>query len=526
MAFQDDLRAFLERVATSANDAPRSWFNPDVRVHRQHLLRELQRLEAKGRQEQFLERTHAYWSEIVDEFAHRLGTELVNGLCYRQSPDVVTHYINIAISRKLDVGTTGSFVTDAELDRLVEAINVDDADTQRIVEQYALETRALRRSGERRVVTPLGRVALELPDRDLVRWLLTAEAVQSRGVEDEWRLSRKFAAQLHAHPSDYQVWDVLDSGHRNSLFGNWQTLKRLAAMGLGTIGAIEDEQTTEIIGQKYDFSAAFLPLLAEIAFRPDTPFAVLVEALLSDEAEATVASIRPTAAPFALENAAMATTRHARMVTHEIRNALVPVQGSLERLYRDAEKHGFEEVVSIHREAIDGGIDRIFRFVKDMMEVAERGIEPPESFEVGAVIQEAIEAVVQEFGQRPTYTSTSAIPLVKGNRHRFMLAMVNLLRNAAQARSQGMIAMEASWSSSTGEIIVAVDDDGPGVPSQYRADIFKQGFFLRAGGTGQGLALVREVIESEMSGQATCEDSSLGGARFVVRVPVTERQSS
>ena len=45
------------------------------------------------------------------------------------------------------------------------------------------------------------------------------------------------------------------------------------------------------------------------------------------------------------------------------------------------------------------------------------------------------------------------------------------------------------------EVFVRVDDDGPGVPPEDRDRVFQAGFSRQAGGSGQGLAFVREVVE-------------------------------
>jgi signal transduction histidine kinase len=214
------------------------------------------------------------------------------------------------------------------------------------------------------------------------------------------------------------------------------------------------------------------------------------------------------------------------MVAHEIRNALVPVQGALDALYRDAERRSSESLVEKHRDAIDQGIERVFSFIKDMMEVAERGAEPPDAFGVAAAIQDAIAATTSELGGDVRFEPVRALPPVTGHRNRFTLAVVNLLRNALRTTAAGPVTVRVSAEvvgDPGGEVLVLVEDSGPGVPVEHRSAIFEQGFSLRPGGTGQGLALVREVVESEMGGRATCEDSPLGGARFVLRVPVTER---
>ena len=75
-------------------------------------------------------------------------------------------------------------------------------------------------------------------------------------------------------------------------------------------------------------------------------------------------------------------------------------------------------------------------------------------------------------------------------------------------------------------MVVALEDDGPGVPPEHRERIFEQGFTLRQGGSGQGLALVREVIEVEMKGQVHCTSGDLGGAKFVLVLPTSAKESS
>ncbi|TMQ15281.1 MAG: HAMP domain-containing histidine kinase [Deltaproteobacteria bacterium] len=40
-------------------------------------------------------------------------------------------------------------------------------------------------------------------------------------------------------------------------------------------------------------------------------------------------------------------------------------------------------------------------------------------------------------------------------------------------------------------------------------------------GSGFGLAFARSVVEGALHGKIWCEDSDLGGARFVIEVPET-----
>ncbi|MDQ7878993.1 HAMP domain-containing sensor histidine kinase [Microbacterium sp. QXD-8] len=97
----------------------------------------------------------------------------------------------------------------------------------------------------------------------------------------------------------------------------------------------------------------------------------------------------------------------------------------------------------------------------------------------------------------------------------------NLADNAARhARSAVAIGVLES----DGQVLLTVDDDGPGVPAAERERIFER--FVRldegrardAGGSGLGLAIARAIAEAE-GGSVGVEDSPLGGARFTVVLP-------
>jgi signal transduction histidine kinase len=388
-------------------------------------------------------------------------------------------------------------------------------------ERYALEIRAVRRSGGKRILTPIGRLILELPDRDALRWMLAVEAVQAHGVEDEWRLSRTSATKLLKFPEgDY---DSTDEARMAELIP-WNILTRLTKMG---IAEIIYDAGNEIA--RYKVIAEGRLLLEEIASGQSTPLVVLAQALLEDETAAIIGQFRPVAELVQREGAAAATTRHARMVAHEIRNALVPVQVAIGAFYRDLERRGEGTFIEEHRGAIDGGIDRIFTFVKEMVNVAARGAEPTEPFDVTPAIEGAIAAVASDLGLKVSFAPPGNLPPIVGHRSRFTLAIINLLRNAAQTRTERDVEVRiaADMSADGDAVVISVDDDGPGVPPEFREAIFRRGVSLRPGGegAGEGLALVREVVETEMGGRATCEQSPSGGARLVLRISVNGRRT-
>jgi signal transduction histidine kinase len=74
------------------------------------------------------------------------------------------------------------------------------------------------------------------------------------------------------------------------------------------------------------------------------------------------------------------------------------------------------------------------------------------------------------------------------------------------------------------QTLLIVDDDGPGVPPHERERIFEQYYSSKPGGTGLGLSLVKRVFDSH-GGYIRCEESPLGGARFIAALPTGREEA-
>lgn len=100
----------------------------------------------------------------------------------------------------------------------------------------------------------------------------------------------------------------------------------------------------------------------------------------------------------------------------------------------------------------------------------------------------------------------------------------NLVSNAIKYnREGGMVLVQLS---SEGEsAVISVADEGPGVPEDQRERVFERFYRIDAsrsretGGTGLGLAIVKHAAES-LGGSVCVKDSKLGGAEFLVTLPL------
>jgi signal transduction histidine kinase len=92
-------------------------------------------------------------------------------------------------------------------------------------------------------------------------------------------------------------------------------------------------------------------------------------------------------------------------------------------------------------------------------------------------------------------------------------ALFNLVLNAVQAvGTQGVIRIRASRRTNE-EAFIEISDDGPGVPPEHRADIFKPYFTTHAEGTGLGLAVVQQIVQAH-GWEIECVPNQPVGALF------------
>ena len=96
--------------------------------------------------------------------------------------------------------------------------------------------------------------------------------------------------------------------------------------------------------------------------------------------------------------------------------------------------------------------------------------------------------------------------------------MGNLMENACKwATSSVRVSIERYGAD---EVLVHVDDDGPGLKEEERAAALQRGVRLdeTAPGTGLGLSIVTEIAEMHKGG-LELGDAPLGGLRATLRLP-------
>ena len=180
--------------------------------------------------------------------------------------------------------------------------------------------------------------------------------------------------------------------------------------------------------------------------------------------------------------------RFASIVSHDLRNPLSVIRASMEmaRLKDDTTPLARGE----------RAVDRIDQLVTELLTLARQGsgIDEPTEFTLDGVVRDAWGTA----GSPDATLLVAADARVRGDRGRLRQAFENLFRNCIEhgtpddptARTNLTVVVAAT------EAGFLVADDGPGVDPDHHERVFEPGVTTREDGTGYGLDIVREIVES------------------------------
>ena len=187
-----------------------------------------------------------------------------------------------------------------------------------------------------------------------------------------------------------------------------------------------------------------------------------------------------------------------------------------------------EFVTDIGREA-----ERLSRITEDLLRLTrlDSGVlDPPAEVDILPVLEQVMRMmnlVAQEKGVDLTYSAGEDC-VVLATKDEIHQVIYNLVDNAVKYSAIGG-AVQVSLGLEGGQVVLAVADNGAGIPEADLPRIFERFYRVdkarsrAAGGTGLGLAIVSDTVKRR-GGSVEAANRSGGGAVFTVRWPRTERR--
>jgi signal transduction histidine kinase len=214
-------------------------------------------------------------------------------------------------------------------------------------------------------------------------------------------------------------------------------------------------------------------------------------------------------------------------VTHEIRNPLSSIGLNIELLEEEmagasVPGEAMQLLGSITRE-----VERLEHLSEEYLRVARLPSPRMEADDVASAVGEVVTFArpeIERAGCTVTLKADSSLPPALFDESQLRQALLNLLRNAREAMTEGG-SIDVKVTAEGMSVVIAVEDRGGGIPEEIRARVFDPFFSTKGEGTGLGLAITRQIVEAH-GGSITCDPREGGGTTFRISLPIAPSRAA
>lgn len=211
-------------------------------------------------------------------------------------------------------------------------------------------------------------------------------------------------------------------------------------------------------------------------------------------------------------------------IIHDVRNPMSSLKLDLQMLEKEAGKADsarpdrLAELAARARKTID----RIDLVMKEFLYVSKPETEVRERVAINDCLHDCLDLLGPRMEQSNIHTRLNLAEPgleVMGRGVSLKRALINVLTNAKQASPSGGT-VTISTRREDGQALIVIEDEGPGIPEPEKHRIFDMFVSGKPGGVGLGLYLAKAAVEN-CGGRITAENRTEGGARFVIKLPLS-----
>ena len=219
------------------------------------------------------------------------------------------------------------------------------------------------------------------------------------------------------------------------------------------------------------------------------------------------------------------------LMAHEIKNPLSGIKGAPQLLNEEVDNENKELTNLIIDE-----VDRIGELINKVGSLSDKNIISRSAINIHDVLRRVCNLAKTSFAKNCKIVEDydPSLPEVYGDMNSLIQLFLNLIKNSAEAKSNGKIIVKTGYrhgfnikvSGSNKRlklpIYINIKDDGPGIPDNIKSHLFEPFVSSKYGGSGLGLSLVASIVEEH--GGLVEMNSNSDSTIFTILLPSFDKE--
>jgi len=219
----------------------------------------------------------------------------------------------------------------------------------------------------------------------------------------------------------------------------------------------------------------------------------------------------------------------AKQIAHEIKNPLTPMKLDIQYLQRAKKEKNpnYDEFFNRVTITIIEQIDTLSKIATEFSNFAKTPTAKSKIFNIGKLLEHICQLYETNPDSWVTFeTIEDNVLMIKADKEQITRAFVNLITNALEAippNKKGLVRINLKKKDSD-HILISVADNGIGIPENIRGKLFEPNFTTKSSGTGIGLAIVKNIVET-FNGKIHFETKTGEKTTFFITFPLAKPES-
>lgn len=208
----------------------------------------------------------------------------------------------------------------------------------------------------------------------------------------------------------------------------------------------------------------------------------------------------------------------AKQVAHEIKNPLTPMRLTVQNFQRkfNPDDPDNKEKLKEFSEILIDQIDTLTSIASAFSNFAKMPAQNKETLNVVEVVKNATDLFAKPY---INFHSDKDKIIAKLDKTQLIRIVTNLIKNAIQAmENQQNPKIDVSVSEKKDKVIIKVSDNGKGIKTAHKDQIFEPKFTTKSSGMGLGLPMIKNIINA-YKGTIMFQSEQGKGTTFVVELP-------